>query len=462
MVSKGVTRLLALWGIVASLALGVLVARQSVSEKNASVPCDETRDAALERTGTQAREDAPSMPAAAAPPTAPGQPLSLQRYGLCTATALPSLHPITLEERPLLSVHCGGEARVIDLLRAAPTPLFDVTIKPVQPGTTAQPSTFTVTDLQQDGHADLVLGTRFMTAQGSAAGGGIYVMRRDPRGTYDAPRRLLSAHPLSLSPLPNTQVPLLVVHGADASRGQRTALWTFDMKDGGTREALGQAPEGARELLAVTRQATATVLLWNGSQEGRAGVFVQRLESNADTPPASHFVDAGQVTAASTGDVDGDGQAEFVLAGSALHWLSVSSGESSALHAVPDSDCPPATEGENLCHRDPHSLDVDGDGRPELVSYVHPALHIYRATGDDGYERTTIPFEGDHVAVVTTRVLPRPGGAPMLVALTQPAGKPESLELALLPRLPTDAEVLTFSGTVLSMPHALLSTHDAL
>ena len=94
---------------------------------------------------------------------------------------------------------------------------------------------------------------------------------------------------------------------------------------------------------------------------------------------------------------------------------------------------------------------------------MHPELRVYR--GQDRAHQakpSVIKFEGDHVSLITVTLVPQPGRAPTLTALTQPAGQPDSIELSVLRGLRLNTETLTIAETTRGLPHGLLATQDAL
>ena len=283
-----------------------------------------------------------------------------------------------------------------------------------------------------DGAIDLIAGNTREDDHGSPRGGALYELVRAPSGSFEPPRLLAplavgAVHPATLDDSPGTDLAVLRLEEARLARGSEVLLLrggpapvkirALSAGVGTDRLAVADFDLDGRSdlLLAVSGRGPELVLL---DPTGQA-----RERTPLATPP---------VNALRTGDLNGDGHADALLAGD----------EPSALLANAARDWTvrplPALSGLG----EVQLLDWNADGKLDVVGVLEHALVAFIQTGALAFEAQRITAWPD-AALRLRLALPRQtiGGSAGVVLIASPVQARGRADLVMAEAIPSDASL---------------------
>lgn len=355
------------------------------------------------------------------PPT--GVPAA--RFSLCESDELPQLTWLTLGGRTIVGAHCGDRVRLLWVTGGseAIVEVLSLAYHSERPDGRALPGQLALGDVNADAIADLVIAQPVVNARNAPAGGAVFVLPglAGESVMLGRPRRWLGAHPISLTFAAATtpdRIDLVLVHGEDPRLGRSNELWHLPPRAASIRGRVGALGAGARLLtfLELDGDRVADPVWIDG--QGAVGAQLSSTPATSTTagpvaagnPPAGEasvpgWPSAG-IEAAAAGDLNGDGASDLVLLGSQALFLAGVPAQASA-DAAPG--LPTSLEGVDCplsgCGPDAQLVDVDGDGRLDLLTYQHPELVVYAQAAPMRFERSAfVKLVGEGVGVVESRL----------------------------------------------------------
>lgn len=329
--------------------------------------------------GVETQPDAGTAEAAA--PELPSREVA--RFTACDPmVARPSLAvtQVVGSPAPEVALGCGPLVQVVALSRQSDGALSPVRVlafeaAPEEAGVTAHAAAPLATDVTGDSGPDLVLGFVHENEGGGARGGALYLVRASSIGAFDAPERLASIATVdtgaaTLDGKAGTDV--VALHQANVFARRPSELWVFGGGPAPARLAQLRTGVGA-EALAVAdldRDGHMDLAALTGDSE-RVDVF---FGDGAGRFPRSATLSVAEGRDLVTGDLTGDGEAEVLLATADGQSLLTSEGDE-ALQARSLGDHGPLTR--------PRIVDVDGDGRRDLIGVRDGTVLWLQRTGDD-------------------------------------------------------------------------------
>ena len=358
--------LLGLWAILAivGLALGAIPFGGSDASRDAGARrADAGAAAAITDAGVEAEPDAGAA-AESEIATAPASP-ALARHVVCAAGE-PSLAAgdVFGDARPELLIGCadGWQVAALDARGPARGASFRLPAAADDLRPFAGPAAFG--DVDGDAHVDLVLPLLRATAEGTSRGGALWWIATDNFGGIREPIALapIAAAGAAVAPFdgePGAEV--VALNRANPLAQLPSEAWVFRG---------GAAPARATSL--QTGLAGAQLRVADLDRDGRgdvAAVARDRVDLFFGDEELSftrrHSMRMPSAIEIATGDIDGDGGDDLVVLGAGLRWIR--GGEVSGME-------PHAIEGAPEALREIAILDVDGDGRADVVGWEHPRL----------------------------------------------------------------------------------------
>jgi len=350
-------------------AVAFTAGRWSTPEVEPPPPTPTPVEAGPEDAGARdAGLDAATVPADAGPIDAGAPPPRADRWIVCPEpTFAPSMVAAQLvgDSRPELIIGCGDHWEVLVVREGVPVRVARIDAPPVEIDTSPGTGPALIADANADGTPDLVLPFMRRAQGGAAQGGGVFIVSRDRFGGLSAPRALApTAAPAAVSgALDGDELAdLVVIHQANPLAQWPSELWVFGGGAMPTRRAVLRTAAGAHALtLADLDRDRALDIVVSSDEESRVEVFFGDGQSAFPIHPSVAVPHPGSIV---VGDLDGDGQGDVLVEGETLVWLHVDADRT--LSAVPIAVERPL-RGVQL-------LDLDGDGRAEIVGWDHPRL----------------------------------------------------------------------------------------
>jgi hypothetical protein len=332
-------------------------------------------------------------------------PLALRRYSICerqeARVTLNELR-LTAEAAPLLAVGCGSSVHVLGFERFGavlePRRLLELRLPPGSPAEAPHAIEAIAADVDGDGRPDLVTAALLVDAAGSPRGGGVFVAAQRAEGGFERARRLLELAPVDIAAAALDTAPgqdLLLLNGADARLARPSALWLVTAGPAPVRAAIREASVDSRAVAACDLDGDGLdELIEGGGQDGLVRVWPSGAAAGA------------QVRTVASKNVR-----ELLCFGGPgpERAVAVAAEQLSLLRAPPgaDPELLPVTDG---LLRNLHTLDVEGDGTPELIGYAHPEILAF-ARGAHGLERRLVATLAGQTAVLEARLV-QLGGEP--------------------------------------------------
>ena len=469
MAANILTRILAVWGVILSVAVGIkLLSKQNdthaaTSSSSSSKAAPQTSDS-LEPKSTTSADLGGST-------AEPEQAASLEftRYTLCAAkhSASSSWLPDFLEGT--LAVHCGQSVHLLQFDNGRPVRIGQIELHEVNPQGELYPGPVADSDMTDDGRLDLIIGLRSMVEHQTPSGGAIYLMAAAERGGLRSPEELLLANPLQLyarRTAPGEAQTLWIAHGRSAHHGNGPQIWAYRKDGSPLRTVAASLPVDARVLgMADLDLKDGPEILASGAHQGQQGFWWWRVDGVQAEQQT--FFPLGQVTGLAIADVDGGQQEDAILSGTALWRIRATANAAPSPEKIEGTECPTQDNGEaSACLMRPSVVDANRDGFADLVSYGHGGLLlVYGAAGGRFAPPKHMQIEGERFILQSLDVVATGSSeATTLIALITPISDDSSIELATL-SLPTELSEntrFTFSSTPRAISTSSLATIDRL
>ena len=387
--------LVGLWGALALVAFMSGVRPRSSSAASPASPDGGLADAAAGSDGGVLDAGTFELDlgaSVAAPPTTATLASALPRLHVCDEPALaPSLSILDVvgDARREIVIGCGASWEIVarpsvgDLPNVATDGDWMRVAHVVAPATRGDRSPLAsgaaAIDLDGDGDLDTLFPFARVGAGGSTSGGGVFALTRATSGALEAPRSLApiaAVAALSIT-LPSGAGLVVLDRGSPLTRAPSEA-WMFTLGGSPSRIAAPHAGTGATGLgvVDVDRDGKLDVLVAS-SDDSRLDILYG--------DDASRFTRARTLTVPSAtdiaiGDLDADGAPDALVVGTTLSRLLAHAGHDPALVPI---------EGGPADLRDAAILDVDHDGRGDIVGWSHPRLVVLAGRADGTYETRT-------------------------------------------------------------------------
>lgn len=306
-------------------------------------------------------------------------------------------------------------------------------------------------DLDGDGRADLLVPQLLVDGQGIARGGALQLLRGRPEGGFERAQRALELAPSAVAPMkvsPGHDGLALVQLGAPALQ-RSNELWTVH---GGpaplrthtrTSVGIGTAALAVADLdrdglddIAVSSETDQRVRLFRRAGQGEGEPL------QWDVPGLHEMLST---------DLDGDGALDLVLVGTKL-WFVLASKTELVPRVLPESSA----------LRDVHAVDVDRDGKLDLVGYAHPSIIAELQRADLSFERRTVLSIVGDAAIYSARLLQRSAQRPPNAWITSFAGGSEPTIEVSFAREVTIGSTLELAASARALPDAPLVERFAL
>jgi len=391
-----------------ALALGWWSARSELVRESSAADGGQPRAGACD-CGAAGAAAAPAAP----PPAAAGaRPLQAARFAVCpreeSAATLTSL--ALLEGRPALwALHCGRSLHLIAIeeLSGGLVPLRVAIVEssspnPAEAVAASEPA---AADVDGDGRADLIAPVLLIDRLEAPRGGALFLLRQRAAGGFEPPRRVLGAAPGALAAAALDTQPgadLVLLQREDASTRRPDAIWLLSGGPAPVRFAQRPAGVGVGSLatldLDLDRRDDIAVTV---PGEGRVRLWLSARGPLAEVEPLELALASARQTLVA--DVDGDGQRDLVIAAEGVAVLFARQA------FVPEPRAIAGSEGLRALH----VLDVDADGKPDLIGHAHPELFALLRREAGGFERRLVAGLRGEPAVLSARVVqldrdPRP------------------------------------------------------
>lgn len=432
--------LLGLWVVlfVVGLATGVippeggwLPGRAPAAESDDAEVADDadvSADAAVELDAGVS--DAPSMDAGPAAPTG----TRLATHAICDEQETPptlALLPLLGDARPELLIGCGGTWHVLAFAGALPMRVARITTPVPTAASSAGLAPFAgepiSLDFDADGAADLALPFVRYGAGGATSGGGLYVIRPSGWNVLGEVRALapIAASALAVGALDGVAGDdLVAINQANPFARLPSEGWTFSGGASPRRTAVLRAGTGGRSAavadLDIDGQLDVAIA---STDDGRVDLF---FGDGTGIFPRRRTLDVPSAAALAVADLDGDGHADLVIEGATP----------AILLAGPEAGLVVLPLAEAGALRGIEALDLDADGRAEIVGFLWPNLVALHRTEAGTYESRTMLELADPSFGVRRQALADidgDGALEVLVLGTRTRESSRSLELAIVP-----------------------------
>jgi hypothetical protein len=341
-----------------------------------------------------------------------------------------------------LAVHCGSSVHVIAVDELAgsllPRRVALLNARSTSPAEALRAVAPIAADLDGDNRSDLLVPVLLVDAQGSPRGGALQRLRARPEGGFDAPGHVIELAPGAVAAGrfdADAGADLALLQLGDARLDRDSELWLVHGGPAPLRSSTRSAGVGAAALVVVDldRDGLDDVAVAS-EQEGKVRLFLARDGDKAE-PKLLELPAVREMLAA---DLDGDGARDLVLVGARIWVVLAHAGD------LPEPRELLASDGL----RDVQALDVDHDGKLDLVGYAHPSLIALLQQSALGFERRTLAtLEGDS-AVLAARVAALGGSdAPDAWITTLSSGSEPAVEIAIARDLAFGAHVALASST---------------
>jgi hypothetical protein len=377
--------------------------------------------------------------AAVAPPATPAEPpheqvIDAPRHGVCgREEGPPVLSALRLSQRApeLWALHCGSSVHLLAIEREgeqlSPRRVALLRAPSYSQAESARAVRVSAGDIDGDGRPDLIVPELLVDRAGAPVGGALYLLRQRAEGGFGAATRALDLAPgaataARLDEQAGADLALLQLHDP---RGARAAeLWLVHGGPSPLRFAQLPAGVGASALAVadLDRDGIDDVAV----VDERAGRVRLWLSGHGTAPSGEPVVlELPGVREAIAGDLDGDGHADVLVGGEQVWSLLAREGfvaEPQAAKAIADS----------AGLRDVQLIDVDADGKLDVVGYAHPQVIALVQSSALHFERRTLATLQGETSVLTARVAKLDeDGKPDLVILAISEGPAAEIELAL-------------------------------
>jgi len=445
---------LGLWGVALTAGLltdsfpATLFARDGAQPRGE--PARGGRD---DGDGTPATTSA-QLPGAHGPANSDALIAMTPRHAVCDDArggARMTLH--RLDAAALLAVHCGERVLWLSLAPGGPRLEASLALNARAEGAVGHALSPAVADVDADGRTDLIAPYMHIDAAGTPKEGGVAVLARPAGAALTPPRRIVGGYPRAL------------VHGRFDGKGVALGL----LGPGDSRVA----GEHALSLLSSEPAPKTTITLAAGDAhsavaldldlDGRDDVVLGGARASAgwwlsagEAKITTHAL--GPVRETLSGDLSGDGNADALLVGDGLWILQASKQGAFTPSAIEATQC----KGD-ACMRDVQLVDLDHDGKLDIVGYIHPGLRWLRARGGLRYEsRPLSRIEGDAMSILQALVTDADGdGLPDLLLLGHVKGSPAAVELAVVGDIQRH-EIIRLGGDPLPIETSALAPAFAL
>lgn len=409
-VLRAVGILFGIWAVLALVAwiAGVFPgAGEPVAEVVAEEPVPAEPDAGV-------RAEAPTEPTKVAAPVVPPPPpeapsRTVRSYAACGAPSGSRLVAAQLvgDARPEVLLACGPSVVVLGVTGSgADISLIEVALAERTLGSDrAVAGAVAVGDVDGDSLPDLLVG--LSPDSGASAAAGVYLVRRNLGGGFEAPATLgaLAAREIALAPIdPRSGNEVVVLKRGDPLARQASDVWVFAGGPSPVRTALLSTAVDAAGLavLDLDRDDKFDIVIAPRT-EARLDVFFgdglgqfPRAVTVALTAPATELVAI---------DVDADGTTE--LAGASTNVFVVRPGAAESLRAEPLGLDAPATRLT--------IYDVDRDGRRDVVGIAGGTPRFWHRTESGAFEARPFPFDVEGATDVVVQDLDGNGTLDALV-----------------------------------------------
>lgn len=307
------------------------------------------------------------------------------RWVVCAEPAMaPSLAAVDLvgDARAELVVGCGDHWEVLAVSGSVPSRVSRIDAPIVDAEGAPGTGPAIAVDFDGDGARDLVLPFASYGAGGATRGGGLYVVPRDRFGGFDAPRALAPIAALAVAAGAidgDATSDLAVLNLANPFARLPSEAWVF----------LGGASPARRSVLRTGPAATAIALVDLDRDEKLDVVVATSDEARVDVFfgdgtgvfPRHHTLSIAGAAGLTTGDVDGDGGVDVIV--EAAGAIVVRARERDELETTRVETIPGTIRGLR-------AMDLDGDGRAELVGWDHPRLVVTSVGAEPAELRTLL------------------------------------------------------------------------
>jgi hypothetical protein len=413
----------------ASEAESTLIAENDAPDAGpASVPASAPDAGALDAAVAPPTEIAGDVP----PETSPSQ-RTVRSYTACGTPSPTRLVAAQLvgDARPEVLLACGPSVVVLGITGRGPElGLIEVALVERTLGSDrAIASAIAVGDVDGDSLPDLLVG--LSSDSGSSSAAGVYLVRRNLGGGFEAPASLgaIAAREITLAAIdPRSGSEVVVLKRGDPLARQASDVWVF-----------AGGPSPVRTALLSTALDAAAVAVLDLDRDGRADIAVApRAEARLDVffgdglgqfPRTSTIALTAAATELVVNDLDSDGSTELAGATAAAAFV-VRAGAMESLRAEPLGLDSPVSRLA--------IYDVDRDGRRDVVGIASAKARYWHRTEANAFEARDFQFtvEGASDIVVSdldgngtldALVLGSKAGATTLTVIDDALGAPASV-----------------------------------